>query len=336
MIRRLRSNLHFGLLLILIASCSPHVLTALPPSPAATRPGALTFYRTLTPSASPTLTPTVRSSPTPLPSPTSTPRIHRVAKGEDLITIALRYRVSLDALLAANPGVNPRAMSIGLELKIPAPTAPPPGSPAGAQAGTSLPPTPTPAPLEAGSVVCYPLPERGLLCLMPVRNNNTYPLENITAAVRLADQSGGDLRQRTAFLPLNLLLPGSELALTAVFEPPVPSRWHISGELLTAYPLLQLGDRYLKARSQIDMFIPAADGFSAEVRGSVQMEDEGKTARQVWVVVSAYDRMGSLVGYQRWESPQPLPFGQKLAFITQVFSLAGKIARVESVAEARP
>ena len=56
-----------------------------------------------------------------VPAKTSTPRTHTVASGETAIRIAHRYGVSLDALLSANPGLNPKRMRIGLVLNIPSP-----------------------------------------------------------------------------------------------------------------------------------------------------------------------------------------------------------------------
>ncbi len=44
---------------------------------------------------------------------------HAVASGETDFSIARRYGVSLDALLAANPDMNPRRMAVGTVLKIP-------------------------------------------------------------------------------------------------------------------------------------------------------------------------------------------------------------------------
>ena len=44
---------------------------------------------------------------------------HVVARGETLSRIGQRYRVSVDLLLAANPGVRTRALRIGARLKIP-------------------------------------------------------------------------------------------------------------------------------------------------------------------------------------------------------------------------
>ena len=49
----------------------------------------------------------------------ATPRTHTVTAGETALRIARRYGVSLDALLAANPGLEPRRMHVGQVLNIP-------------------------------------------------------------------------------------------------------------------------------------------------------------------------------------------------------------------------
>jgi tetratricopeptide (TPR) repeat protein len=46
-------------------------------------------------------------------------RTHTVVAGETAVRIAHRYGVSLDALLAANPGLEPRRMRVGQVLNIP-------------------------------------------------------------------------------------------------------------------------------------------------------------------------------------------------------------------------
>jgi tetratricopeptide (TPR) repeat protein len=56
------------------------------------------------------------------PKPIATaPRLHTVAAGETAIGIARKYGVKLDALLAANPGLNPRRMRVGQVLNLPSP-----------------------------------------------------------------------------------------------------------------------------------------------------------------------------------------------------------------------
>ncbi|HEV2435499.1 MAG TPA: LysM peptidoglycan-binding domain-containing protein [Verrucomicrobiae bacterium] len=57
-----------------------------------------------------------RSTPT-----KATTHLHIVTVGETAVRIARRYGISLDALLAANPGLEPRRMRVGQVLNIPSP-----------------------------------------------------------------------------------------------------------------------------------------------------------------------------------------------------------------------
>jgi len=67
--------------------------------------------------------------PAPNPMPGTTPpkpqkiltRSYVVKQGETPASIARKYGVKLDALLAANPGLNPSRLRIGQTLVIPAP-----------------------------------------------------------------------------------------------------------------------------------------------------------------------------------------------------------------------
>jgi tetratricopeptide (TPR) repeat protein len=78
--------------------------------------------------AAPTPTPAVASRPEPAPGRSSAPapeprpalRTHKVQAGETPASIARKYGVSVEALLAANPGLNPRRMQIGQTLNVPA------------------------------------------------------------------------------------------------------------------------------------------------------------------------------------------------------------------------
>jgi tetratricopeptide (TPR) repeat protein len=48
------------------------------------------------------------------------PRTHAVKSGETLTTIAKKYGVKLESLVAANPGLDPRRMKIGQTINLPA------------------------------------------------------------------------------------------------------------------------------------------------------------------------------------------------------------------------
>ncbi|MEN9574759.1 MAG: hypothetical protein RL514_2614 [Verrucomicrobiota bacterium] len=64
-------------------------------------------------------------APTPKPAkataPTATARTHSVKKGDIPETIAKQYSVKLEALLTANPGLDPKRMKIGQTVTIPSP-----------------------------------------------------------------------------------------------------------------------------------------------------------------------------------------------------------------------
>jgi LysM repeat protein len=93
---------------------------AAPTSPAATldpQSIKVTLYET---PATPTAT-AIPQQPTVTPAPTSTraPTTHNVAADETLWTIAVRYHITVDELLAANPRVNADLLQIGATLMIP-------------------------------------------------------------------------------------------------------------------------------------------------------------------------------------------------------------------------
>lgn len=61
------------------------------------------------------------TSAKPAQTPASTARTHTVKPGEIPEAIARRYGVKVEALLAANPGLDPKRLKIGQTLKVPAP-----------------------------------------------------------------------------------------------------------------------------------------------------------------------------------------------------------------------
>ena len=78
----------------------------------------LTPYVTDTEAATPVqVTATIESDPQ--PQPTQAPVIHIVALGETISSIALRYGVTIDAIVVANPGIQPTVMIVGDEVVIP-------------------------------------------------------------------------------------------------------------------------------------------------------------------------------------------------------------------------
>jgi LysM repeat protein len=95
-------------------------------------------------------TPTFTPSPTPTATPTATPLVHIVQSGETIVGIAVKYGLTVELLLAYNPQVNPKFLSLGTPLIIPAPDA---ALPLPTHTATPQAPTETATVIAAGTVV---------------------------------------------------------------------------------------------------------------------------------------------------------------------------------------
>ncbi len=295
---------------ILLAGCSaPTTTPATPITPAPLVPFA---------TRTPTLPPAQDApTPTPLPTPTPTPRIH-VLKGSDtLFGLAWLYGVSLEDLLAANPGIQPNALSVGATVIIP----PSISTPQAAQ--------PTPPITLSGLPDCYPTSDGGAWCFLVVTNTLDKPLESVSAAFTLPDAISGQSATQTAITPLNLIPSGSRLPLMAFFPPPVQQAGEPSAVLVNAFTPADTAARYLAVTLQDTQTVIAADGLSARVTGTAVMSS---VPSRLWVVAVAYAGE-HVVGVRRFDfdaasASQPFDFS--------VFSMAGAITEVDILAEARP
>ncbi len=301
--------------LILTGCASPEIDSA-------PRHSTLIPFATSTRNPSPTPEGLVAAE-TALPSPT--PFTYTVRQGDTISSIALKFGVSMDDLQAANPEISPNAMSVGQVIKIPSN----PDNPSGE-------PTPTPVPFAVQQVECYPTADRGMWCFVLVRNEFSGFMENVSAQVTLVDGSNTSLASRTALLPLNILPPNTSLPLAVFFPPGVPFDAKPRVQILTAIRLLPNDERYLPATVNSTLVEVAADGREARLKGQVLLPADARSAQQVWVVGTAYDEAGRVVGLRRWEWKAGLAAGGSLPFEFMVSSAGGTIARVEFAVEARP
>jgi LysM repeat protein len=86
----------------------------------------------------------------PAPAPAREFRIHTVASGETFYKISVKYGVSVDELVAANPNVNHKALRVGQKIKVDRASAAVAKAPAPAPSltpGTSIPVLNNPAPV---------------------------------------------------------------------------------------------------------------------------------------------------------------------------------------------
>lgn len=299
--------------------------TACAPQPASSTPQPLTLLPYLTSTSGAPLPRTPEGLvPLKTPLPTPTPFTYTVQQGETISSVALKFGVSIDELLASNPEVNPNTMSIGTVLKVPSK----PQNPSGEA-------TPTPAPFTVAQIECHATANRGMWCFVLARNDSPDFMENLSAQVTLVDANDNFLATQTALLPLNILPPNASLPLAVYFAPEIPPDAKPQVQVLTAIRLPAGDPRYLLATVNNTLVQVSADGRFAQVSGEVRLPAESIAATQVWVAAVGYDESGRVVGVRRWDGGGIQP-GGSLSFEMTVSSLGGVLTRVEFAVEARP
>jgi len=298
------------LILLLTACTSPSNTPTATPIPVA----PLLPYHTQTPTLPPT---EPRATTTPLPSPSPTPRTHVLKNSDTLFGLAWLYNVTLEDLLAANPGIQPNALSVGATVIIP----PSRATEAAAQ--------PTPPVALTEPPVCYPSADGGLWCFLLVKNDLSTPLESVSAAFHLPDEVTGQQLTQTALTPLNLIPAGAALPLMAFFPPTVQQAAPLTAEVLTAFTPADISARYLSvALTDLQTQI-SPDSASALIIGTATVSG---TPASLWIAAIAYAG-DTVVGARRWEADSPTA---NQTFTFTIYSLDAPITRVDVFAEAKP
>lgn len=318
----------FILTVIFLSSCgqvTPQIEITLTP----TMDGTLRPYPSNTPSNTPLPTDYISPTPSPTITPTATPVYYEVRDGDDMYGIAFGYGISPQAIMTANPTVNPRMMGPGTTLLIPITPIP------GATATATLALTPTATPRYAALLEpdCYPDAVGGLWCFVLLENDQDGALENVSAEVTL--EEGDDVRNEIAMMPLNLLPEGAALPLVVYFEGPVAEDYSVSAEINFLLPVMPDDQRYLSLELVDQSVAISDDGEMAEITGAVALPEDGSDARYMWVHATAFDSDGRVVAARRWESDQEnLTAGDEITFELTLYSLAGEITAVKVLAEA--
>jgi hypothetical protein len=277
-------------------------------------------YQTATPFTMPTPIPPMTEMV--LPSPT--PFTYIIVAGDTLSGIAARFGVSLNDLIAANPGISANAMPVGMILNIPI------------GGNTSGETTPTPAPLTILQTRCWPTADGGCWCFALIQNDYTETIENLSVQFTLLDSTGQEIGNQVAFALLNILPAGRTMPVAAFFPTPVPVDTVPRVQILTAIHLPADDTRYLPIALQNTLVSVDWDGRTAQVAGqAMPLMLEGKI-NTLWILGVAYDAQGNVIGLRRWESTTPVASGVNLPFEFKVASLGPLIDRVDLLVEARP
>ncbi|MFN2195310.1 MAG: LysM peptidoglycan-binding domain-containing protein [Anaerolineales bacterium] len=292
-------------------------------SPTATQTVQIKPYKSATPQ--PTETPMRRPLPTAALQPSPTPFVHEVVQGDTLLAIALRYGVQVEAILAANPGIDPRILSIGTQIVIPL-----------GEDGQAALPTAAPLPVTLGEPTCLPTLTEDLWCYVLAENELDQPVESVMAQITLVNEAGEPVAVLSASPPLNLIPPGGSLPLLAYFTGPLPQDVYPVAQLETAFPGRELEQRYAAVLMDVDEINISADGLSAQISGTLRLPEGRDPAGEMRVAAVAYSDDDRVVGVRVEEDLEPLQADQSRRFTLTVYSMGEKIERVEVFSEARP
>jgi LysM repeat protein len=256
--------------------------------------------------------------------PSATPFKHIVRANETLLQIAGLYGVSLEALRAVNPGVNPNLLSIGQELIIPNAE----GTPI-----VALIPSATPIPLALQPPRCYPQAGGGAWCVTALRNASDDTLEDIEVGFRILDSAGEATQSQSVPAPVNFLPPGKTMPV-AVLLPSAPgSGATVAAAVLHAIPANDLESRYRQPSITRDSPTAPAGGTSWVLTGSLSIPTDAPESNETRLLAIAFDAADEVVGFSVWEAAPMARPGDSVPFSTRVFTLGPGIARVDLVAE---
>jgi LysM repeat protein len=315
-----------GLVQLLFLALASLTACASPASPS-TAVASPTLRPLATPSATASGgTATATVAPLPSPGPSPTPFTHVVQAKDTLLAIAARYNLTLEQLEAANPGIDPRILSIGQALIIPS-----------SEGGEVIVfPTSTPHPLVLSAPHCYRAVSGSLSCLLTVHNDTDTSMEGLIALVSLVGPDGPTLLTESAYSPLNVLPSGQTTVLAAYIPAPAPTGARVVAELVSSVPVGDPAGRYADVTVDRSSQEPAEDRMSWRVHGEVQLSQEATGAgAQVSVILLAFDAGNEVVGFTKWESETGLVAGADVPFDATVYSLGLRIDHVDVLAEAQ-
>jgi LysM repeat protein len=309
-----------SILALLAVGCSASVTAQTPIATETLRP-----YRAPTASATATtLSETATLATT--PRPTATPFTHTVQKDETLLEIAARYGISLEMLLAANPGINPRLLSIGQQLTIPGP-----------EGGQLIPelPTTTPIPVQLSEARCFVTLTRGLTCLAAVSNPGDEAVEGVVVRFTIDTTETKQVSSAQVYTPLNLLRPGETLPVSASFSMPSGEDYTVSAMLLGAIPAANPDERYAEVTLTEGARASMAGGTAWNMSGSVQVSTpSGGSFPRLVVLAVGYDADGAIVGFAEAEIGEGAGSDGQYAYELSLFSLGPPIEDAKVLAEA--
>jgi LysM repeat protein len=268
--------------------------------------------------------PTITAQPT--LGPTATPFVHIVRKEDTLLGIAIRYGVSLEEILAANPGINPTILSIDQQIIIPGP---------GGDSASNFLPVATPFPLLLSEVKCYPTATEHLWCISTLENKEGFPLEGVSVEILLLNENGEVLESGLTFSPLNLIPEGGIIPFSVLFPSSSAGYAYAVAIPVTAYRASNIEERYLPLEWNLQTNQPGENRKTWSITGRLDLHGEGeKITNRVSILAIGLDTEGEIVGFRQLVIGSELRSGDTVPFEMEIFSVGPPINHIEILAEA--
>jgi hypothetical protein len=232
----------------------------------------------------------------------------------------------MDDIMAANPGIDYRILSIDQEIIIPL---------IGGDPITNLLPTATPIPLQLSEVTCYPNQPHSFWCISTLDNSNEDPLEAVSVVITLWDGNNELIETQPAFSALNLIPTGAKFPLAVDFKDFTGDYAYAMVSPVSAFPARSVEERFVPIEIIHDREIGSEDLTSWLVKGRLVSKDESeRRISRVAILVTGLDEGGEIVGFRKLKLNTELGSGEELSFETEVFSFGPPIHRIEIYAEA--
>ena len=285
---------------------------------------SLVLYETPTP-AQFVADPTPVIEPTIPPTATPTPFLYTVEAGDTMIGIAYTYNLEPDVLIAANPGIDPRFLSVSAQLIIPF----------SGVGGVNI-PTPVAVDFDSDEPVCYLTLIKDAWCFWLIENNTRSAYENISARFRLYGRDGVEINSGLGMIPINRLMQGQKMPVIG-YIPAEVSEWSlVQAQIETLVQAPEDSGRYLPIELISSDVVLGEGKLYADVSGVMKLGNTETSASVVWAAVTAFDDKGNVVGSRRWESEQGLELNTELEMNITIYSMGRPIDSVEIILEARP
>jgi LysM repeat protein len=251
-------------------------------------------------------------------SPTPTPFKHEIQPGDTLYGLALKYNISLDRLVAANPGLDTSLLTIGTKVNIPFD-----------DGDDFLIPAQTPYPIIIQQPQCYPSGDGGSWCLASLENDQNITLESVSAILDFYNGEKELIQSYIAIPPLDYYFRGQKMPVSVYIPPGLPKDFQVQASVVTAFP-----SERTKAKAEIiDTNIEYnEDKTIAEISGEVQPKGELVKENQIWIAAIAY-HLGNPVGIRKWISDDKLIEDKNIPFQLNLYSLGPEIDKVALISE---